>query len=401
MKFENITQVHVYFAGGDSKLLIGRLALENRKIFFEYDYEFIKTGLELSPLKLPLKSGVVIANDSIFDGLFGVFNDSLPDGWGRLLLDRKLLNLGLNSAKLSPLDRLCMVGSCGMGALQYEPEQTKKNRLFHVDLDEIANEIKQFEENDNDIYVDELLRLNGSSAGARPKIMLRVENEDWIIKFRSSLDPKDIGNIEYAYHLMAVDAKLDVPKAKLFSSKKNKGYFGVKRFDRIKTRPIHMHTVSGLLHADHRLPSLDYEMIIKTTLFLTHDIRECKKQFRIAVFNILSHNRDDHAKNFSFLMDSKGNWSVSPAYDLTFSSGPNGEHCTMIMGEGKNPTIKHLLQLADVADIKKNQAIEIIDEVRSAVSKWALFADEANVTSASRKMIQSHIDQSIKYSKKL
>jgi serine/threonine-protein kinase HipA len=217
--------------------------------------------------------------------------------------------------------------------------------------------------------------------------LLNIDGVDWLIKFRSQLDPKDISAIEYAYHLMAIDAGLVVPEAKLFPSRKGLGFFGVKRFDRNADNPIHMHTIAGLLHADHREPSLDYESIMKATLYLTKDIRQCEIQFRNAVFNVLSHNRDDHSKNFSFLMDQKGNWIVSPAYDLTFSSGPAGEHSTMIMGEGKNPTKKHLLKLAGTVGIKQDKALEIIDQVLAALKKWDDFATEVGVSKLQTKNI--------------
>jgi serine/threonine-protein kinase HipA len=249
-----------------------------------------------------------------------------------------------------------------MGALSYEPENPSAISHITNDLDEIDSEI-QATLDENDTYVEDLLVLGGSSAGARPKVLLNIEGMDWLIKFRSQLDPKDISAIEYAYHLMAIDAGLIVPEAKLFPSRKGLGFFGVKRFDRNSDNRIHMHTIAGLLHADHREPSLDYESIMKATLYLTKDIRQCEIQFRNAVFNVLSHNRDDHSKNFSFLMDETGNWTVSPAYDLTFSSGPAGEHSTMIMGEGKNPTKNHLLKLAGTVGIKQDKALEVIDQV--------------------------------------
>ncbi len=393
MTFQNISVVHVYFIRGKEKLFMGRLTLKDRSIFFEYTPEFIKTGLELSPFKLPLKPGIILCEDRVFEGLFGVFNDSLPDGWGRLLLDRKLMNLSLNPGDLSPLDRLCYVGKSGMGALVYEPEIEKTIPSHHENLDEISYEIQQFQENDDNQFVDDLLAMNGSSAGARPKIVMTIDEEDWIIKFCSSSDPKDIGRIEYAYHLMAKAAYLNVPEAKLFPSRKEPGYFGVKRFDRIDGKRVHMHTISGLLHADYRFPSLDYETIMKATLWLTKNSNEGEKLFRAAVFNVLSHNRDDHAKNFSFLMDEEGLWSVSPAYDLTFSSGPSGEHCSMIMGEGKNPKIFHLLKLAEVGGIKKQRALQIIDQIKKAVSKWPDFAKDVGVSATSLKMIQKSLDQ--------
>lgn len=386
MSISNQNLVYVYYHGSHTKLLMGRLLLKNRQLFFEYDAAFINTGLELSPFKLSLKSGVIASNDRTFEGLFGVFNDSLPDGWGRLLLDRKLMNSGFNPGTLSPLDRLCFVGNNGMGALSYQPENPKAISHISNDLDEIDREI-QTTLDENYAYVDDLLVLGGSSAGARPKVLLNLESEDWLIKFRSSLDPKDISAIEYAYHLMAKEAGLILPQAKLFPSRKGLGFFGVKRFDRSDNSRIHMHTIAGLLHADHREPSLDYESIMKATLYLTKDIRQCEIQFRNAVFNILSHNRDDHSKNFSFLMDQQGNWIVSPAYDLTFSSGPSGEHSTMIMGEGKNPTKAHLLKLAASCNIKQDKASEIIHQVLAATEKWDDFAGEVGVSKLQTKNI--------------
>lgn len=384
--------VYIYYNGLRDKQLVGRLLLKNRQIFFEYDTSFIKLGLELSIFKLPLKSGVIQSDDRTFEGLFGVFNDSLPDGWGRLLLDRKLINLGFNLGNISALDRLCFVGSYGMGALSYEPENPSDANPFIKDLDKIYHEIQCTLEQEDNRYIDHLLALNGSSTGARPKVLLRIDDEDWLIKFRSSMDPKDISAIEYAYHLMAIAAGLNVPEAKLFQSEKNKfGFFGVKRFDRKGNQRIHMHTVAGLLHADHREASLDYETIMKATLYLTHDTRECEIQFRNAVFNVFSHNRDDHSKNFSFLMSENGTWSVSPAYDLTFSSGPFGEHSTLVMGEGKNPQKQHLLKLADIGSIKKERALEIIDQVSNAVNKWQSLAEEAGVSKQQSKNISNEL----------
>ncbi len=400
--------IKVIFCQGDRLIPMGRLAYQDRKIFFEYSSEFLELGLELSPFKLPLKPGVIPCPDFVFDGLFGIFNDSLPDGWGRLLLDRKLMKQGINSQLMTPLDRLRYVGSRGMGALRYEPEIEDSKDLKHIeDLDLLAKECFDVLEYDEDMYVDDLYALNGSSAGARPKVMLRLlsknkgfaqtqsnpalPHNDWLIKFRSSVDPLDIGPIEYAYHLMAKKAGLDVPEARLFKSKKGEGYFGVKRFDRLLHDFLHMHTVSGLLHADHRIPSLDYEMIMKATMWLTKDVKECEKLFRYAVFNVYAHNRDDHAKNFSFLMDQKGVWKVSPAYDLTFSSGPHGEHCTTIMREGKKPTATHLLKLASIGSIKDETARLIIDEVKESVSQWNQIAKSAHVSPRSTQLIKQEL----------
>ncbi len=386
---------------------MGRLAFINRKIAFEYTAEFLELGLELSPFKLPLKPGVHFSVDTVFEGLFGIFNDSLPDGWGRMLLDRKLRNQGIFPDNLTPLNRLRYVGTGGMGALQYRPIIPTSTSKEKIELDQLSEECSQFELKEEDQFIDVLIRLNGSSAGARPKILVSIDpdtqmirasdnrhhrtHHDWIIKFRSSIDPKDMGSIEYAYHLMAVAAGVRVPEARLFNSKHCSGYFGVRRFDREEKKFLHSHTLSGLLHADHRIPSLDYESVMKATIFLTKNVAEQKKQFRNIAFNIFAHNRDDHSKNFSFLMDEKGIWSVSPAYDLTFSSGPGGEHCTTLMGNGRSPGTPELLKLASVSHINHKDALEIIDQVKSAVSQWKTFAKEAGVEKISTQMMQKKL----------
>ncbi len=399
--------IEVYYAGGEEKILVGKLASKARKIFFEYDPNFLQSNLELSPLKLPLKAGVIVCEDRMFDGLFGVFYDSLPDGWGRLLLDRKLKKININPGSLTPLERLCYVGSHGMGALCYAPELIDFTAEQHHNLDLLARECWQIQAHDDERFIDELWAMNGSSAGARPKILVNLSKDSfqatdnqnpssedaWIIKFQSSSDSKDNGAIEYAYHLMAIAAGLDVPPARLFKSKKTAGYFGVKRFDRDQGKRLHMQSACGLLHADYRLPSLDYTELLKTTLWLTKDIQQCEKQFYHIVFNILAHNRDDHAKNFSFLMDEKGRWRVSPAYDLIYSTGPAGEHSTMVMGEGKNPTLSHLLALAAMAGLSKQKAIQIIETVKNAVARWPQIASEANVSKKSSQMIQSTLNK--------
>ncbi len=387
---------------------MGQLSLVQRRIAFEYTSEFLELGLEISPFKLPLKPGIQFSNDTVFEGLFGVFNDSLPDGWGRLLLDRKLRNLGVFPDTLTPLDRLRYVGLHGMGALQYRPEisiSLSDEKRFQ--LDSLAKECAEFESREEDQFLDDLIHLNGSSAGARPKILVNIDpktkiirpsnnqknqpHHDWIIKFRSSVDPKDIGAIEYAYHLMAKAADITVPEANLFPSKQGSGYFGVRRFDREEKVFLHSHTLSGLLHADHRIPSLDYQTVMKATAVLTKDVGEQSKQFRRVAFNVFAHNRDDHAKNFSFLMDERGRWSVSPAYDLTFSSGPGGEHCTTLMGNGRSPGTSDLLKLAQISQIETHEANLMIGEVKEAISKWKQFAKEADVSKSSTQLIQKYL----------
>ncbi len=375
---------------------LGTLAQKNKKIYFEYDKDFLKTKLEISPYKLPLKSGLFRCDDNTFDGIWGVFADSLPDGWGRLLVDRHLLKLGKNPNSLSPLDRLAYVGCDAMGALSYKPSQEIKSELQDIILDDLAKSSKEILEGSSELLVEELLSLNGSSAGARPKVLVQISEDltkivhgksklkdgfsHWIVKFASSMDSFEIGAIEYAYSLMAKDAGLIMPDSTLIEGKLGR-YFATKRFDRVGSKRVHMHSVAGLTHSDFRYPTLDYDDLLTLTFHLTKDFKEVEKMFRQSVFNLFTNNRDDHAKNFSFLLNENGEWKLSPAYDLTYSSGVGGEHSTMYLGEGKNPTILHLEKLAKKHLIK--DASQIIEEVKDSVSRWKDFAKEAGVSKSS------------------
>ena len=387
---------------------VGRLAFVRRKIYFEYSPSFIASGLEICSAKLPLQSGARAAATGIFDGLFGVFNDSLPDGWGRLLLDRQVQARGIAPEKLGPLDRLTHVGKFGMGALVYEPSEPQVSKHPNqLDLDRLAEESVKVFEGEVQQMSTELFELSGSSAGARPKIMVGISDdsthfihgqqdlptgfEHWMIKFMSHQDRSDTGNIEYAYSLMAQAAEIEMMPTQLFSAKKGIGYFGVKRFDRVFNNRVHMHSLSGLINANHQMPSIDYDHVLRATYFLTNDIIEVKKAFRLACFNVFAHNRDDHAKNFAFLMNEHGKWRLSPAYDLTFSSGPGGEHCTTVSGEGKNPDSTHLLSLAATFSIPVKEAKQVIDQVRSVVSEWEKYAEMAGVKRASVPLIAKEI----------
>ena len=376
---------------------VGRLALKDRRILFEYDPTFVASGIEISPIKLPLKQGVFTCPDMIFDGLYGAFNDSLPDGWGRLLLDRTVEKHGINRRQLTALDRLAYVGRHGMGALSYEPDRSAiKEDGAEIALDKLAEESALVLAGENEEVFEELLRLNGSSAGARPKIVAQVSAdkkrivhgsqnlqpgfEHWMIKFPSSQDTRDAGAVEYAYSLMAKDAGVVMPETHLFCAKKGR-YFGTQRFDRQGDQRIHMHSLSGLIHADHRNPSLDYDTILRVVFALTKNIVEAEKAYALACFNVLAHNRDDHAKNFSFLLNERNEWVFAPAYDLTFSYGPGGEQSTMVMGEGKKPGAEQLQALGKKHGLKN--APDILDRVQKAVSRWEKHADKAEVTAKS------------------
>ncbi len=352
-------------------ILVGTLAkTPDRVVAFEYDSDWLNNGFSISPFSLPLIKKVFIPEYDPFGGLFGVFNDSLPDGWGRLLVDRLFLKNKINPNEIDNLNRLAVVQDSGMGALTYKPEHRFESENNISDYDILAQECSKILESQNSENLDELFFLGGSSGGARPKILTSIDNEDWIIKFPSSSDPKNIGEKEYQYSLCAKDCGINMTETRLFPSKICSGYFGIKRFDRKNGKKVHMVSVSGLLETSHRLPNLDYNTLMKLTLKLTRNYQDIEQMFRLMCFNVFAHNRDDHSKNFSFLFDdTKKEWHLSPAYDLTYSSSFNGEHATTINGEGKNPTLDNILTVAKNIGLKEKFAKDIVLDIQKECSK--------------------------------
>ena len=356
---------------------VGTLALmKNNIVAFEYDSNWITNGFSISPFSLPLKKQVFIPRIDPFDGLYGVFSDSLPDGWGRLLVDRMLNSQNINPREISQIDRLAIVGETGMGALSYKPEYNLlEDKDYQEDYDNLALSCKKILNTEYSADLDKLFKLGGSSGGARPKILTKIDNEDWIIKFPTSLDDSNIGKLEYLYSICAKKCKIDIPETKLFPSKISSGYFGIKRFDRKKLstgaiRKLHMISVSGLLETSHRIPNLDYNDLMQLTLNLTKSFEEVEKLFRLMCFNVFSHNRDDHSKNFSFIYNEDLNkWELSPAYDLTYSYSINGEHATTINGNGVNPGLNDILKVAEKIGLDKKKAEKIAIEIRETVRK--------------------------------
>lgn len=281
-------KLSVYLNAYNVRRMVGLLYENGKQIFFEYSPDFLQSGINLSPFKLPLKPGVFEDEKRTFDGLFGLFNDSLPDGWGCLLLDRKLQRKGLAYNSITPLLRLAMIGRNPMGALEYEPADEAAEEVGNVELDSLANEANKILAGNDSEVLDELLKLNGSSGGARPKIVAYVSDDrkqiihgganppdnftPWIIKFSERHDKRNSGETEYRYSLAAKEAGIDMPPTHLFPSKNCSGYFGVQRFDRTPQGKVHVHTACGLLHASHRFSCLDYENLLKLTLVLTRDI---------------------------------------------------------------------------------------------------------------------------------
>ena len=355
--------INVFYHGDK----VGRVAQTAEGLCaFEYDADWLVKGFSISPFKLPLEKKVFVANPEPFGGNFGVFDDSLPDGWGRLLIDRLLIKKHINPSKVPVLDRLAIVGNSGMGALEYKPEEILTDDTQIDTIEVLAQEAEKILNEQYDGKLEELARMGGSSGGARPKVLIKIDGVDWIIKFKAGMDPADIGKQEFEYSNIARKAGLEIPETKLFEGK----FFGVRRFDRKPDgQRVFMISAGGLLDASHRYPALDYNDLMNLTLELTRNFSEVEKMFRLMCFNVFAHNRDDHAKNFSFLFEN-GKWRVSPAYDLVYSDGLRGEHATTIDGEGLNPSQENILNVARKTGLDLKSAKKITEEVKNAVAEY-------------------------------
>jgi len=365
---DKLNKVEVFYH--DRK--VGTLALyERMHAAFEYDSTWLSEGFSISPFSLPLKPGVFIPKIDPFEGLFGVFSDSLPDGWGRLLVDRLMKKNGVDPYSVGNLERLAIVGQSGMGALTYRPVIELKKDGGSKTLDEIASECEKILKTNDQGDLDYLFINGGSSGGARPKILTEIDGEDWIVKFPSSEDDPEIGRQEYEYALAAKECGIEMKEVKLLPSKKCDGYFATKRFDRcgknINDR-THMISASGILETSHRIPNLDYNLLMRLTLKLTGSMEECEKLYRRMCFNVFSHNRDDHSKNFTYqYIEKDDRWILSPAYDMTYSNSIGGEHATTVNGNGVNPSIDDLLCVAKIIGLSQNKSRIVANEIKEIV----------------------------------
>ena len=365
---DRLNKLDVYYH--DRK--VGTMALyQNRLAAFAYSDEWLQEGFSISPFSLPLEKRVFVPKIDPFEGLFGVFADSLPDGWGRLLVDRLMRKNGLDPHTIGSLERLAIVGNTGMGALTYRPTIPLESVYNELTLDEIAKECERILQTDTSEKLDYLFAKGGSSGGARPKILPRIDNEDWIIKFPSSEDSKDVGRQEYDYALCAKECGIEMEEVRLFPSKKTQGYFGTKRFDRVaegENGKVHMISAAAILETSHRIPNLDYDILMKLTLQLTKSMEECEKLYRLMCFNVFAHNRDDHSKNFSYIYrDREKRWILSPAYDLTYSNSIGGEHATTVNGNGVDPGMEDLLSVAKKIGIGMAKARKTAAKIQECV----------------------------------
>lgn len=340
-------------------------SVDNKLCAFEYDKQWLLGGFSISPLDLPLKPGVFLARSTPFNGNFGVFEDCLPDGYGRYLLHKALAKEGINDFELSALDRLSLVGNGGMGALTFHPETTLQQEQEIDDFDLLQEKALEVLKEQQDQDASLLLYNSGNSGGCRPKAIFSDADGHWLVKFRHTYDPQDMGRQEYHYNEVARMCGISVPDFKLMNDR----YFASRRFDiSVDNERIHVATAGGLLSVSLSNPVLDYINLLALTGYLTQNQEDVEEMYRRMVFNYLTENKDDHCKNFSFLVvkeaDKKWQWHLAPAYDLTrCTEGYNGEHATSVNGTGR-PSLADMIAVGVKNKMKESICREIFDEVR-------------------------------------
>ena len=339
---------------------VGELTMtpDNQQCVFQYDKAWLLSGFSISPLELPLKPDLFIAKQEPFWGNFGIFEDSLPDGYGRYLLNRMLKKQGIDDSTLTPIQRLSIVGTSGMGALSYIPESYVGEEKALPELDQLQQLALDVLSEKTDIGTDVLYFNSGNSGGCRPKCLYQDKEGAWLVKFRHTYDPKDMGQMEFCYNEIARACEMAVPEFKLLQNK----YFASKRFDIENGKRLHIATAGALLNESIFNPKLDYKTLLHLTGYLTQDPAQVDEMFRRMAFNVLTDNKDDHAKNFSFICRD-GKWSLAPAYDLTRSAeGYNGEHATSVNNNGI-PTIEDMLMVGETIRILRQKGSEIINSI--------------------------------------
>lgn len=406
----NIYKINVYYQGWGEFWHLGTLASDGRQTMFEYSSEALQRNIEFSPLHLKLQQNAFTQFPWFLQQLPGLFADSLPDGWGMLLMNRFFRRqLGRDPRQINPLERLAFLGEQTTGAFTYLPASMETEKIAELNLVEIAQAIEAVQM-DVDVNVLETLALmGGSPQGARPKALVYYNtineqmsnlpfsgSQPWLVKFNAQSEHIEVCAIEKFYLDVAQQCGLPVPESKLFRINSKLSAIGMKRFDRLNDIRIPMHSLAGALHSNFRVPDCSYGTFLRMTRFMTNSEAEVQKAFSYCVFNVCMNNRDDHTKNFSYLMNKNGMWELSPAYDLTFSSGINGYHQMDIEGEALNPNRKHLLDLAKnsglEAKISENLLNHMIETIRNSS------ANIFNVESITRKtasQIKAAIDKNL------
>lgn len=406
---------------------------DNGMVGFQYDEDFLKSNIEISPIKMPLSTvtySFPALSEETFHGLPGMVADSLPDKFGNIVINRYLESQGRTADGLSVIEKLCYTGKRGMGALEYEPSQELTSMNETVDLDaltklasEILSEKEQIHIEKNDNLMAQLMECGSSVGGARAKTLIawNPETNDirsgqinagkgyeyWLLKFDNIKNNKDKDSrpddgeytkVEYAYYLMALDAGIEMSECRLYKEN-GSAHFMTKRFDRkgVKGEKLHMQSLCALAHMDFNSPRIySYEEAFSVMKQLKLPYSDFVQLFRRMVFNEYAKNYDDHTKNISFLMDKKGVWSLSPAYDITFSYRKDSiwvsAHQMLINGKSDNITKEDLLKVSEKANIKKSDAVKIIEQVINSVSRWEQFAKKSGMSEYNIKRIKDFLN---------
>ena len=399
---------------------------------FQYQPEFVRSGIQVAPLTMRLAEGTFefpsLAKET-FKGLPGLLADSLPDKFGNAVIDAWLATQGRDPDSLNPVERLCYIGTRGMGALEFQPTTagppTPKQNLQVDQLVKLANRVLnsreslqgEFTGDDDAEAIQDILRVGTSAGGARAKAVVAWNEEtgefrsgqvdlpdgftQWLIKFdgisknkdKELNDPQGYGQIEYAYYLMALEAGIEINRCRLHNEG-GRSNFMTQRFDRTeKNGKLHMQSLGAIQHFDfNQAGAYSYEQAIRAMLKLNLSPKQIEQQFRRAAFNVIARNQDDHVKNIAFLMNREGEWSLAPAYDVVYSYNPTGawtsQHQMSINGKRDNFELPDLVALANAGGIKKRKAEEITSEVSEAVGTWHKHADAAGVFKEDAEKIQ-------------
>ena len=412
---------------------IGAVSVEDARsaAAFQFTDEFTRSGIQVSPLRMPLSDRVYsfpgLARET-FHGLPGLLADSLPDRFGNALIDTWLASQGRSAESFNAVERLCYIGSRGMGALEFAPAQGPKSRtsepLDIAALVQLASDVlsqrsglrHSMASADTAETLRDILRVGTSAGGARAKAVIawnRQTNEVrsgqvaagdgfdyWILKFdgvsgnrdKELEDPTGYGSIEYAYALMARAAGIDISECRLLEEN-GRRHFMSRRFDRLAGgEKLHMQSLGALAHFDFNLAgAYSYEQALQVMRTLDLPMASIEQQFRRMAFNIVARNQDDHVKNIAFLMDKQGRWSLSPAFDVTYSYNPEGlwtaTHQMSMNGKRDDFTLEDFRTCAKFASMKRGRAEAILDDVIAAVKRWPEFAEQAKVLPQWREVI--------------
>lgn len=389
-----MNQLDIYYCGWGEDWHLGRLADDGTRLLFEYTPQALTQNLELSPIHLPLRAQAYAGFPAYLNRLPGLIADCLPDGWGLLLMDRLFRSRGLRN--IGVLDRLAFMGDRAMGALRFVPTSQSEGQAPNWNLNQLAVQTMLAVSGDLAGSLRELALTGGSPQGARPKALVHYEistgqistssespGMPWLVKFPAQGEHKEICALEQLYAQLARACEIDMPQTQYFDVSSKLSAFGAARFDRVGPKRVPLHSLAGLLQLDFRLPGVvDYTGFLRATRALTNDQVEVQKAYARAVFNVLFHNRDDHPKNFAWCLDEKRRWKLAPAFDLTFSEGPMGQHHMDICGEGASINRDHLLRLAQESGVSAEFAIHTIEQMVDQVDSITHLASDLPIRQA-------------------